>query len=226
MKSVWLGFVLLAGLVSAAGAQDAGRNLLFSMDREGPPAIQYSIVVSGSGQGSFANRLVTEIPAAPNAEGDAKAIHIAPGLLKKLFAAVPMVEGGRCETHNKGIAKTGVKTLRYAGAGRTGLCVFNYSDDDRVNDAATAFEAIAETMRYGERLASKLRFDRLGLDTELGMLQSAVSDGRALEVGNIAPVLKSISEDERVMDRVRRKADQLLQAAGPAESAGGDSSAR
>ena len=147
--------------------------------------------------------------------------------MKKLFAAVPMVEGGRCETHNKSIAKTGVKTLRYVGSGTVAQCVYNYSDDDRVNDATGVFEAIAQTMQYGDRLATKLRFDRLGLDAELDGLQSAVSEGRALEVGNIAPLLQTISQDERVMDRVRRKAERLLQSAGPAQTAAGaDSSER
>ncbi|HLI77245.1 MAG TPA: hypothetical protein VKV02_09895, partial [Acidobacteriaceae bacterium] len=104
---------------------------------------------------------------------------------------------------------------------------YNYSDDDRVNDATTAFEAVAETLQYGDRLAAKLRFDRLGLDTEVDGLQAAVTEGRALEVGNIAPILQTISDDERVMDRVRRKAARLLQGAGMGQmAAGADSSAR
>ncbi len=189
--------------------------------------MQFTIAIENNGTGVYVGHLVQGPldPAGQPSEG--KAIHIAPAVTKKLFAAVPMVEGGRCETHNKGIAKTGVKTLRYAGSGPEARCVYNFSDDDRVNDATSAFEAIAQTMQYGDRLASKLRFDRLGLDDELDGLLSAVSEGRALEVGNIAPLLQTISQDERVMDRVRRKAERLLQGAGPAQTASGvPSSAR
>ena len=223
----WIVGTLVSFSAVGAAAQGGGRTLQFSLNREGPPAVQYTIAVGENGTGVYVGHAVTgpvEVVAAP---GDGKALRVTPAVIKKLFAAVPMVEGGRCETHLKSIAKTGVKTLRYAGPGTPGQCVYNYSDDDRVNDATSTFEAIAQTMEYGDRLASKLRFDRLGLDTELDGLQGAVTDGRALEVGNIAPVLHTISQDERVMDRVRRKAERLLQSAGPTQSAAGaDSSDR
>lgn len=214
MRAFVAGWMLVFGSGAGALAQGGPAALRFTLDRVGPPLAQYTISIADSGAGVFSPRLASGnvIDLQPG-EG-VKAIHISPPLVKKLFAAVPMVEGGRCETHNKGIAKTGVKVLRYAGNGREAECTYNYSDDERVNEATNAFEAIAETMQYGDRLAAKLRFDRLGLDMELDGLQSAVADGRALEVENIAPVLKSLVEDERVMDRVRRKAEQLLQTAG------------
>lgn len=192
--------------------QGEARVLQFSLDRAGPPATQYTIALNEDGAGVYAPGATAALVPLTAVPDGGKALRIEPALVKKLFAAVPMVEGGRCETHNKGIAKTGIKTLHYAGAGRDAQCTYNYSDDDRVNDATSAFEAIAQTVDYGQRLAAKLRFDRLGLDSELDDLQGAVSDGRALEVGNIAPVLKKISEDDRVMDRVRRKALHLLEA--------------
>lgn len=214
-------------MVSGARAQTADRTLQFSLLREGPAAAQYTIAVAENGEGVYVSKRVDGPVALHVPAADGKAIHVGPAVVKKLFAAVPMVEGGRCETHNKGMAQTGIKTLRYAGLGREAQCVYNYSDDDRVNDATSDFEAIGLTLEFGERLGSKLRFDRLGLDTELDGLQSAVTEGRALEVGNIAPVLKLISDDERVMDRVRRKAVHLLQSAGQGQASGGtDSSER
>ena len=68
-------------------------------------------------------------------------------------------------------------------------------------------------------------FDRLGLDSELEGLQNEVAGERALDLGNIAPVLQSIIADERVMDRVRRKAERLLKGVAPAQTAA-DSSTR
>jgi hypothetical protein len=214
LKAFVAGLMVLFGGVTGASAQGGGAALRFTLDRVGPPLSQYTISVGEDGSGVFNPRLASGNAIELQPGEGAKAIRISPPVVKKLFAAVPMVEGGRCETHNKGIAKTGVKVLRYAGGGREAECTYNYSDDERVNEATNTFEAIAETMQYGDRLAAKLRFDRLGLDMELDGLQSAVADGRALEVENIAPVLKSLVEDERVMDRVRRKAEQLLQTAG------------
>ena len=227
MNRYFVGLLLMLHGVASAAGQAGGRTLQFSLDREGPPLTQYTIAVAENGGGVYLGHLVTGAVEPGGQAGDGKAIRVAPAVAKKLFAAVPMVEGGRCETHSKGMAKTGVKTLRYVGAGREGQCVYNYSDDDRVNEATSAFEAIALTMEYGERLAQKLRFDRLGLDAELDGLQTAVNEGRALEVENIAPVLRAITDDERAMDRVRRKAERLLQVPGAAQGAvGADSSER
>ncbi len=211
--------VFLAMLAAAAGvwAQDAGRKLTFTLDRPGPPSLQYTISVAADGAGTYALR-PADGTAAP---AESKAIRVKPEMVKKLFAAVPMVEGGRCETHSKSIAQTGAKVLRFTGPGRVAECTYNYSDDDRVNEATDAFEGIAETMQFGERLRAKLRFDRLGLDTELDGLRGAVTEGRALEVGNIAPVLQTIVGDDRVMDRARRKAERLLDGVGQGQTAAG-----
>ena len=114
--------------------------------------------------------------------------------------------------------------MRYESGGNRAECTYNYSDEDRVNAATAVFEGLGETMQYGERLAAKLRFDRLGLDVEMDNLESALAQGQALEPGNIAPVLQAIQNDERVMDRVRRKAAHVLEAAG-APAAQGDGGA-
>lgn len=212
---------VMCGVLAGAGAQVPLRTLQFSQDRNGAVAVaQYTLVVAEDGAGVYVGKVVNGPVTISGQGGDGKAIHVDAAVVKKLFDAVPMVEGGRCETHSKGLAKMGLKTLRYLGAGREAQCAYNYSDDDRVNAATTTFEAVAETMQYGERLQAKLRFDRLGLDAELDGLQSALDQGRALAVGNIAPVLQQISDDERVMDRVHRKAARLLQGVAAAQPGG------
>lgn len=206
--------LLLAGFpVPDVAAQGAPAKLQFSLDRPGSPPVQYTLIVADTGEGQYTPAAMAGGPTGPapaGAEGPAKFLRVDPALVKTLFAAVPMVEGGRCETHSKNIAKTGVKVLHYTGNGRDAQCTYNYSDDDRVNDATSAFEGLAETLQFGDRLRSKLRFDRLGLDSELDLLQTAITEHRALGIANIAPVLKSIASDERVMDRARHRAEQLL----------------
>ena len=84
------------------------------------------------------------------------------------------------------------------------------------------FQAIAETMQRGERLQHDLRYDRLGLDAEMESLVAAKESGSAIEIGNIAPVLQALVEDDHVIDRVRRRAARLLQDAGAPVPAGYD----
>lgn len=207
--------LLMGVLACAAKAQNAsGSSLTFTLDRGGATPPRYSIEVDEeTGHGFYR----TKAPAQAQATQPAKPVEIPivvqPATLKKLFAAVPLVKSDRCDAHNKNIAQTGVKTLRYKVDSAVFECTYNYALDDRVNNATALFEALAETMQYGDRLSAKLRFDRLGLDAEIDDLDDALKDGRALEVANIAPVLEAIQNDDRVMDRVRRKATRLLEMA-------------
>jgi hypothetical protein len=131
--------------------------------------------------------------------------------------------GMACETKAKHIAQTGMKVLTYWKGDVPWACTFNYPDNAGVMKTGDAFQAMAETMQCGERLQHDHRFDRLALDAEVDELATEVKDGRAIEVQNIAPALKSIVDDERVMERVRRKAARLLQDAGAVVSATGES---
>lgn len=147
-----------------------------------------------------------------------KPITISAPTLEILRSGIGKIDPAKgCETKTRNIAQTGKKTLTYGqGAGAT-TCAFNHSDDERVMRVATLFRAIAEGLQFGPRLARLHRFDRLGLDAEMEHLVDAVKEGRAAEIQNIAPVLQSIVDDDRVIDRVRRKAARLLQdAAAPA----------
>jgi hypothetical protein len=95
-------------------------------------------------------------------------------------------------------------------------------------DATAAFQSIAETMQAGERLRHEERYDRLALDAEMEALLVAVHDGSAIEVDNIAFVLRPLIADEHVIGRVRREAARLLQDPDSvtAVAAGGAPSAR
>jgi hypothetical protein len=146
-------------------------------------------------------------------------ISVSPDVLRKAILASPAVKAGSCETHSKHLAQTGRKTLVFSVAGSSANCEFNYSDDEKVNAAVSVFQAIAETIDYGRKLEHTHRFDRLGLDAQIDFLISEAKEGHAIELQNIAPVLNSIVNDERVIDRARRKAARLLQDAVPSPAA-------
>ena len=211
LSALWM----LATVFCCARAQETGGNwLTFTLDRSGTVPVHYSIRVDAeTGHGFYRSDLPTYGASGVQPKAGEIPVTIEAVTVKKLFAAVPLVKSGRCDSHNKSIAQTGVKTLHYTSGSAAFECTYNYGLDDRVNTATGLFEALAETMQYGDRLSAKLRFDRLGLDAEIDDLAAAVHEGRALEIGNIAPVLTAIENDERVMERVRRKATILLEAA-------------
>ena len=138
-------------------------------------------------------------------------LHVSEAVWKRVKAGMPAVRKGRCETKQKGIAQTGAKTFAMGSGPASASCTFNYSEDEALNDAATVFLALAETMQEGAKLQQDQRFNKLALDADMDVLLGEIAAGRALEPANIASVLQSIVEDDHVIDRVRRKAARLLQ---------------
>jgi len=133
---------------------------------------------------------------------------------KKIFAATEPGTFQDCESKARNIAQTGKKTVRWYNGDQYVGCTFNYSDNARLNEVVATFMAVAATWQFGERLQHDLRFDRLGLDAEMDSLVEEVKSGRAIEVQNIGPVLQALVDDDRVMERVKRKASHLLTDAG------------
>ena len=223
MRLAGIGLLLCVAVQAQVPASGPGRMLTFTLDRTGASASHYSVALDEStGKGVYLGTAAAGVSSATGAPAETgQPIAVRAAVVAKVFAAVPLVKSNRCDSHRKGIAQTGVKTLRLVGADATAECSYNYSEDDRVNAATNVFQAIAATMQYGESLRSKLRFDRLGLDAEMDGLQAALKDERALEVGNIAAVLQAIGNDDRVMERVRRKAALLLESAGVVPAAAG-----
>ena len=166
----------------------------------------YRIVVQGDGKGSVAT--AREIAGESSAVTE---IHVSSAVRDKLFAVGPTLAGAKgCETGTKKLAQTGRKTLTLRRDGKTTTCTFNYSDDKRVQEAVSDFGAIEMTVEEGPKLARLRRFDRLGLDAEVGSFTDAVKAGRAIELGNIADVLRTLASDGELMDRVRSRATDLL----------------
>jgi hypothetical protein len=181
----------------------------FEFDWPDSPVPHWSIEIAADGKGRY--DLLSE-GARPSAT-TMQPIVVTPATVSRLRGGYHAVERGSCETRSKGLAKTGAKHIAYTSGGSDAWssCTFNYSDDKALMDSVAAFQAIAETMQFGVTLEHQHRYDRLGLDATIDNLAAEAKDDRAIEMQNIAPVLQSIVEDDRVIERARRKAARLLQ---------------
>jgi hypothetical protein len=162
------------------------------------------------------------LPAAANSSGNTgQPIQVSASTMETLFAGRAALAGSKgCNSRIKNVAQTGKKKLSYGHDSVWNTCEFNYSDDAGVMRATAAFQAMAETLQFGERLKHEHRFDKLGLDAELDSLIEEAKDSRAMEIQNIAPVLQSLVTDDTLMERVRSKAQRLLdQSSGDAPAA-------
>ena len=127
-----------------------------------------------------------------------------------------------CETKAKNLANMGSKDISYLpNGGAEAHCSFNYTDNKPLSEAADYLLALAATLQTGIELDRLHRYDRLGLDPAMIRLGEEVKAGRAVELGAIRPTLESLVTDEALLDRVRAKAQQLLDLAKQQESAAG-----
>ena len=119
-----------------------------------------------------------------------------------------------CETKTKGLANMGMKSVTFsAGDGPEVHCNFNYTDNKPLGQALEYIVALSGTVQAGLELDRLHRFDRLGLDPAIARLSDDVKEGRAVEIGAIRPTLESIVTDPALLDRVRSRAQQLLELA-------------
>lgn len=197
-------FACAAFALDPASSQN-GANIRFNFENAQlqPPA--YTLQISENGTGSYS-------AGSPDAQAADQAIRIQDPLLAKLFqtARANHFFATDCDAKKSGIAFTGKKTLNYSGSDGSGSCTFNYSHDAALNQMASDLMAVAYTLQVGDRLKLEHRHDRLSLNSELEGLQSAARDRQALELENIGPVLRSIADDDAVMNLARNRARALL----------------
>jgi hypothetical protein len=206
-----------------ANAGATKREVSFTFDRKGVLVSHYRLIVREDGSGTYEGNEIPSAtayghPADSSAVPFQHRITISQGTSEKIFATTERLNrfDVPCASKLKNIADTGTKTLRYEGQDGTGSCTYNFSENKDVQSLTQIFQGIAETLDTGRRLDQLHRFDRLGLDAAMKSLMDEVSAGRALEVGTIAPSLKSIASDTEVMARVRSRASTLLSQIPPA----------
>jgi hypothetical protein len=118
------------------------------------------------------------------------------------------------------VANTGTKTLTYGegpsvafGGPTNGVrnsTTYNYSENPAIQQLTTIFQSISNTIELGARLDFLRRFDRLGLDAELKRADELAKENNYIELHVIAPTLRAISEDYRVINVARQRAKNLL----------------
>jgi hypothetical protein len=182
----------------------------FSNPELSPP--QWTLVLHPDGSGHFRSHMDPKAGMkaieAPNVDRD---IEVSKDFAARAFETAKDHKwfNAQCESHLK-VAFQGWKTLTYTGTAGRGSCTFNYSRDKDIQSLGEAMEAVAQTILEGARLEVLLQHDRLGLDQEMEFLTEEFHDGRAQEVDSIRDILERLAQDDEVLERVRKRAQNLL----------------
>jgi len=221
---ICLGGVLIAhigaaqsdGSAPSAAPGPVPQDALFEVDFSNPglSPSHWVLTVRPDGSGHFRSErgggTVSSLQAlqVPNVDRD---VHLSAEFAERVFQTVrhQNLFSGGCQSNIK-VAFQGWKKLSYHGPEGVGTCVFNFSKDKQIQALGDSLVSVAETILEGARLEMLLQHDRLGLDRETEFLVEAAGDGRAQQICAIRGILERLAEDEGVMERVRRRARELL----------------
>lgn len=214
---VWMtAAALMAASQSMPGAvsEGGGATLTFTYENPKLQPATYKMLIRADGSGHYHSEPGSAVQTGPGPQpGPVDTdIQISQPLLGTIFAMArsKKFQAGNCEDAGPHIAFQGTKRLIIEGPDGRGECEFNWSKDKQVQDVTSQLQAVSYTLETGRRLTVEHLHDRLALDAELDLLQQEVASGRAQELGNIAPVLQAIANDETVLERARKRARALL----------------
>lgn len=215
ISSALIPLLLSAVAVPTLASAPTSARIVYTFKHPQLQPAQYTITIEESGAGHF----VSQTGQAPVDYSDGvypapvdREIRLDNALRDDLFryAHSHAFFAGHCDRGQSGLAFTGNKTLSYNGPDGQGSCSFVWAADPALQRLSDQLGAVAYTIEVGRRLDVEVQHDRLGLDAELESLQDAVKDQRAWDLPNIADQLQSIASDEEVMDRARKRAQDLL----------------
>lgn len=118
---------------------------------------------------------------------------------------------GNLESSNHKLAFTGTKILSYQDGQQSHAGQYNYSNLPPVQQLTTLFQAMAETLEYGRRLAYYHRYQKLALDDELKRMEAQAKNNELSDIQGVASVLQEIFDDPSVINVVRARAKELMQ---------------
>jgi len=190
-------------------------NVTFSLEFPSGDPPHYSITVSSDGRATYESD-----PGSEQQTGEPYTYRftISAADRDKIFNGAKQLKyfNEDFESRKGKVAFTGNKTLAYKDADRNFRSSYNWSNNQAVQELTALFEGIAETMEFGRRLTYYHAHDKLGLDSELKQMEQMSKDHQLAEIQALAPILKSIADDNSVLNISRRRAAAMLMEYPPA----------
>jgi hypothetical protein len=205
----------------AASQTGAGATITFTLDFPSSQPEHYSIRLQSDGAGRYqsSGRLSSDSDSdsegADNYSFDLDFV-VAEPARQKIFelAAKAGYFQKDVDSHHKGLAFTGKKTLSYKDAERSGESSYNYSSIAAVQELTNLMQGLGSTLEFGRRLEYDHHYQKLALDEELKRMEEMARSHQLIEVAAIQPILDQIIGDPSVINVTRARAQRLLQGVG------------
>jgi hypothetical protein len=198
-----------------SNSNDSVAEIRFSYENPKLQPVKYVLQVREDGSGHYhseGGNVPSEDKTTLPVLGQDRDIQISKNTREKMFAGARHSNyfNISCDASEKHMAFQGMKTLEYLGPDGHGRCTYNWSKVKQIDMLTSEFEGISLTLEEGARLETQYEHSRLSLDAELDEFSQLAQQGRALELSNIAPCLEKIANDQAILKRAQRRANELL----------------
>lgn len=195
----WLTLLLCAG---ALLAQDAAERLVFSKSFPGSKPEYYEIRLAPAGAIEYREAPDEDDPIKLRLrDEEARAVFL---LAEKLDHFKKPIESGLP------VAKMGEKTFRWEKGDTAQEQKFNYSVNADAQQLLEWVDRISESAQYLIELERTARYDRLGVNKSLLLIEAAWDKNRIVGHAQFMPMLKRIANNESYMNMARERAAKLL----------------
>ena len=207
--------LLVLGSILSYSETEAAPVVTFIVDFPSSQPEHYTIRVQPDGPASYksSGRLSADSEETDSFDLD---FALAAGTRQKIFelAAKAGYFQKDVDSHHKGLAFTGKKTLRYKDARRNGESTYNYSANPAVQELTNLMQSLSATLEFGHRLQYDRQYQKLALDEELKQMEEMARTNQLIEVAAIQSILDKIIADQSVINVTRARAQRLLDRTG------------
>jgi len=208
-----IGLLVLSAFL-ANSQTDAPAAVTFTLDFPTSQPEHYSIRIQSDGSARYqsSGRLSAD---SDDTDSFDFAFTVAPETRQRIFdlAAKAGYFQKDVDSHHKGVAFTGKKTLTYGDAHRSGESTYNYSSNPAVQDLTNLFQSLSATLEFGHRLQYDRQYQKLALDEELKRMEDMAHSNSLVDVAAIQAILDQIIADPSVINVTRARAQRLLERA-------------
>ena len=128
----------------------------------------------------------------------------------ELVAQLNHFKGQDLDIHRK-IANLGEKTFRWERGAESYEVKFNYTVNSAASQLLQICEGLARQQELVDLLQRRMKYDRLGVNDALLLLESDLSKGVLPEPQRVLPLLDQISGDYRFVEIARQRARALAE---------------
>ena len=214
MKS-FLSFFLVSlgilGICACAQSQASLPTVSYTQDFEGSNPSHYELTVSNDGRGTYTSNGQLSEKAEP-ADLVPVEFTISDKVRQQIFDLAKRAKyfDGKVDSGRTNIANTGTKVLIYKDDKRSTKATYNYSPVPAIADVTAIFQNLCTTLEFGRRLTFFHKYQKLALDDELKRMDEMRRDTMLGDLQAIAPILRDIANDQKVMNVSRSRALRLL----------------